>query len=475
MNKITITVIVIILSLCLCNSTLMSQSIRHSWWVIDNGGGKASGGSMMLSSSMGQPMTTAMNGGDFSLATGYQPAVLQLNGTVSTADIIVNEKWNMVSVPVKKEDMRKSTLYPQALTRAFYFSNGYTQKDTLVFGKGYWLKFPEIDTITLSGMGSFVETIDVAQDWNMIGTLTNDVSVTNIQTIGTTIGSSYFGFLSGSGYTPTTTLQPGKGYWIKVGSAGKLALRSGSVLEGSSSSSSSSAKVAKGSARRSLSATVQQPEMKSMSLRDARGRERELYFTESSGDIDMTQYELPPLPPTGIFDVRYTTQQSAAILDLRKQQEQMFSIALQGAEYPVTVMWDNSKNAVLQIDNTTKDMTGRGTTTITNPESIVRIKITSSTTMDIPKVFSLQQNYPNPFNPSTVIRYELPVDNYVTLKIYNALGQEVATLVDGMQDAGYKSVEWNANNVPSGMFFYRILAQSGDHNFNCVKKMLLLK
>ncbi|MBI4547327.1 MAG: T9SS type A sorting domain-containing protein [Ignavibacteriae bacterium] len=90
---------------------------------------------------------------------------------------------------------------------------------------------------------------------------------------------------------------------------------------------------------------------------------------------------------------------------------------------------------------------------------------------ELPKEFALHQNYPNPFNPVTVIRYQLPVQSHVTLKIYNLLGQEVRTLVDEVQEAGYKSVEWNAAGMASGVYFYRLRAG----NFVDVKKLPLLK
>ncbi len=95
----------------------------------------------------------------------------------------------------------------------------------------------------------------------------------------------------------------------------------------------------------------------------------------------------------------------------------------------------------------------------------------SSTPTGIPKVYALHQNYPNPFNPTTSIKYQLPADNYVTLKIYNVLGQVVATLVDGVQNAGYKSVEWNANNMASGVYFCRLQAGL----FSDTRKLLLLR
>jgi photosystem II stability/assembly factor-like uncharacterized protein len=88
-----------------------------------------------------------------------------------------------------------------------------------------------------------------------------------------------------------------------------------------------------------------------------------------------------------------------------------------------------------------------------------------------PLVFALAQNYPNPFNPSTKITFSIPVQSKVTLKVYNVLGQEVATLLNEVKPAGVHSLRFNALNLASGMYLYRIVA--GD--FTSVKKMLLMK
>jgi hypothetical protein len=93
-----------------------------------------------------------------------------------------------------------------------------------------------------------------------------------------------------------------------------------------------------------------------------------------------------------------------------------------------------------------------------------------------PIEFRLFQNYPNPFNSTTTMQYVLPKTGPGTLRIYNVLGQEVRTLIDGVQEAGYRSVDWNSTNnfgqvVGSGVYFYRL--QAGD--FIQVRKMLLLK
>lgn len=94
-----------------------------------------------------------------------------------------------------------------------------------------------------------------------------------------------------------------------------------------------------------------------------------------------------------------------------------------------------------------------------------------SSNIEIPKSYDLSQNYPNPFNPSTTIKFAIPQSSLVTLKVYNILGKEVASLVNENMSAGNYEVDFNAAALSSGSYFYRITA--GD--FTSVKKMLLVK
>jgi hypothetical protein len=95
---------------------------------------------------------------------------------------------------------------------------------------------------------------------------------------------------------------------------------------------------------------------------------------------------------------------------------------------------------------------------------------------EIPEKFSLSQNYPNPFNPSTMIQYALRSNSQVTMDVYDVLGHRVAELVNGQEAAGYYEVEFNATNLSSGVYFYRIKAKAEDgSSFNQVRKLILMK
>jgi hypothetical protein len=96
---------------------------------------------------------------------------------------------------------------------------------------------------------------------------------------------------------------------------------------------------------------------------------------------------------------------------------------------------------------------------------------------EIPEVFSISQNYPNPFNPNTKIDFSLPAKSTVTLKVYDVLGKEVMTLLDDVKEPGIYQANFNAANIASGTYFYRIDVKEsiGGRAFSETKRMILLK
>ena len=266
----------------------------------------------------------------------------------SATAISISDGWNMVSVPRTVADYRKAALFPTTVTSIFAYSpTGYVSKDTLQNTVGYWAKFSGNQIVSIAGQPRTFDTLTVGLGWNMIGTVTDAVPISSIVSIpGGIVTSSFFGY--SVAYVVEDTLKPGKGYWIKTTSAGKLVL--------------------------STAGNVPQ---------------------ENRIRIELTS-ELPPPPPGD--DTR-------------------------------------TSNSITPSD------------------------------------FSLGQNYPNPFNPTTVIQYAVPSSQYVSLKIFNVLGQQVAVLVDGLQDAGYKSVAWDASQIPSGIYFYQLNAGT----FSETKKLILMR
>jgi len=88
-----------------------------------------------------------------------------------------------------------------------------------------------------------------------------------------------------------------------------------------------------------------------------------------------------------------------------------------------------------------------------------------------PTEFLLSQAYPNPFNPTTTLSFAIPIDNEVSLSIYNLQGREVSSLIDGNMDAGYHSIVWDANSYASGIYFVKMVAGE----YIGIQKLMLVK
>jgi hypothetical protein len=391
-------------------------------------------------------------GAFFLKGSAYTPGVAQTS---------VTEKWNLVSVPITVPDLRKTTLYPTANSSAYLFDGmSYVAHDTLAYGTGYWMHFESDTTDTISGLLGMSDTFTVRKDWNLIGSITTPALASTITPLNTHIRSQVYGY--GNGYVRVDTIVPGKGYWVKVDSAGKIMLHS----------SLAAAKTAINPVATALNS------MNSFTFIDAAGGRQVLYFGKRPelGDLTIESFELPPVPPERIFDARYESNRSAEFIDDGISQE--ISIMMRSVKYPVTISW-NVKNsgstAWLKIDDSNIPLNSPGEYQLMKQPVNLSLKLTG-TPLALPARYTLEQNYPNPFNPVTSIRYALPIDSKVSLKIYDVLGREVITLVDETQSAGFKSVTWKSVNsaglsVPSGIYFYRIQAGL----FTQTKKLVLIK
>jgi len=134
-----------------------------------------------------------------------------------TIKILVEEGWNLVSLPLIVPDNRVTVLFPNSVSNAFCYDGSYKPSDTLEVGKGYWLKFAEAETISIVGTLSTWDTLSLFPGWNMIGVIDYAVDINHLFTLpeGKLI-SGFYTYDSGQYYQVTDSLLPGIGYWIKV-------------------------------------------------------------------------------------------------------------------------------------------------------------------------------------------------------------------------------------------------------------------
>ncbi len=368
----------------------------------------------------------------------------------------VANSWNMISIPVQTTDT-KDYLFPTSTSSAFVFTpTGYQPRTTLNPGPGYWLKFGAAQRVDLVGPAITNLSIPVVAGWNLIGSISSTVP-TSAVTVPGGAASLYYGY--NAGYVTATSISPGKGYWIKAGSAGNLII-------------SSTAKAV---------AETKQPDISNfnkITITDKIGNKQTLYFGENiDGKFPVNFFEMPPTAPEGIFDVRFASQRLLEAYPIEGTGE--YGININSASFPITVSYElvsRTKNFTIQNGDKSYTLNSeKGNFVVENLKTgYIALKIEG---MDnLPTDFNLGQNYPNPFNPSTKFEFAMPKNARVEIVVYDILGSKVATLFDGVKSAGYHSIEWNGTNaqghiVPSGVYFVKMTSDG----FSAVRKALMLK
>jgi hypothetical protein len=311
-------------------------------------------------------------------------------------------------------------------------------------GKGYWLKFNSPQTTSIQGQTLSQLQIPVRQGWNLIGTLNSSIPVNSVTSNPSNIIASPFYEYAGS-YSSANLLQSGKGYWVKCSQNGSLFLsptnKSNSVFN--------------------LTKDFEYELSFSLGEKSAK-----LYVTNSSIDYDF--YELPPIPPSGSFDVRFI---SNSFVESWSSNELI--IKVQTEIFPIKLTF-NSKNFNEAISVNLISNGQELEFVLWNGESISldgKTEVIKIKKVTAPKNFVLYQNYPNPFNPVTTIHFYIPEISRVELNVYDITGRIVETLINQNLSPGFHKVQFDGSRFSSGMYFYELKS----NKFKSIKKMLLIK
>jgi hypothetical protein len=396
---------------------------------------------------------------------------VRLSPNISTVAI---DGWNMVAVSLEPNDAVYTTasLFPQLVSSAYKYEAGYVPVNTLGTGLGYWMKFNGAGAVGSSAATFLHEvTAPVGNGWNIIGGPSEFVATGEISPTGVTISSPYFGFGS-SGYFTASSIQPGRGYWVKVSGNGSLSLEGSTAVP----------KAITPSADLGLPADVNR-----IVVTDAAERSRTLYAAETgTAGHEPAWYEMPPRPPHGGFDVRFGSGRfyEEYTLTPAADQPQEFPLVVQGAAYPLTIRWsvgspvpDGRKMVLASVDGKTVYgvLEGSGSLQLAEaPAAHLTVRFLGG--FNIPTEFALSRNYPNPFNPATRFTVDLPREAAVEVVVFDLLGRKIATLVDDTRAGGSYTVEWNGQDanglqMPTGTYIVRMI--SGE--FSDVRKVMLMK
>ena len=464
-----IPIITIILATLLCMSSASAQTYYLLQTVTGTGGGlQSSSSGYNMENTIGQPLA----GWDFS--TGYKEGqgiwqeYNSLQSYFSTC-YALGDGWNLISIGELTSDYRTTTIFPSAVSNAFAYLQGYVERDTIYPGNGYWLKFPSAQVVCILGVPLKNDTMSVIAGWNIIGSIGSPVNISAIiQLPPGIVSSSFFGY--NGGYQVASVISPPNGYWVRCSGAGKLVMSGNSIQIPLTIASQQESGGTAG-----LNILTVTPKTKGKNH-----PAQSLFFASFlPAGKTVESYDMPPPAPGGL-DVRFSSNRYAEFFSSESSNE--IPLTIHCARVPVTFSWtmkEKDGREYILVEKTGDQVIAQhklshnGSITLEDVEK----KTFTLQIVSLPVAYALWQNYPNPFNPSTVIQYSIPANGHVTLKVYNMLGQEVATLVDGDQSAGYQSIEWNGTNYASGVYFYKMTAASRSilKTFASVKKMLLIK
>jgi hypothetical protein len=369
-----------------------------------------------------------------------------LGGSTFPLALSIMDGWNMVSVPgINPGGMGVSTWWPGLTGSVFAYSGGYTIVTTTTPTEGYWMKHSGSTVYNYPALQIVPHNdVPLVTGWNLIGLYENSVPTGTLTTSPPgIITGSIFGF--NGGYVVAATIDPGYAYWVKATGPGVItgltpppSGKEGKVVE------------------------LFKEDWGKITITDATGKSFTLYAVD--GEVNLENYEMPPMAPAEVFDIRYESNRIAEDLNSEFKAIQMTAI-----EYPITVKVENMDLRLQDETGKLVDATLKSGEDITISKQVSKLMVTGEV---IPDVYALEQNYPNPFNPTTVIEFSLPENvKSAKLTIYNALGEKVAELVNTSLEAGRYSYQWDASNVATGMYIYELRADK----FVSIKKMLLLK
>ncbi|MFC2131507.1 T9SS type A sorting domain-containing protein [Bacteroidota bacterium] len=375
----------------------------------------------------------------------------------------IKKGWNMLSLPVRPKNLSWNVVYPNAINKPFYFfsTGGFLNEEVLRPGVGYFMKYSDKVDTKFKGVpmkritkevddDGFGDEIKIFPGWNTIGALTfpmNSQYIAFDEFEGPKPSPSFvrkhgiWGYNTNEGYFEGSILEPGMGYWIKsdVGQHGYLRLIHPEITRIDDNVNYAKLNTLNNSTR--------------FLIRDNAQHETNLYLTNDK-NVDVSYYELPPLPPNELFDARFYT-------NTMLESTNSTVIKLQGVDYPVSIAVNDADANYTFIDAYTGEVLGK---ILKGDSRNIEIKSTASNSIKILKSDVVEgglsiNNYPNPVAVTSTVNYSVPNDGFVSLKLYDAIGNAV-TLFEGVKTAGEYSVTLDASMLASGSYLCKLTSGS---------------
>lgn len=364
---------------------------------------------------------------------------------------VIVKGWNLLSVPVNPSSNLATDVFKAALNIPVRFAQNIYQASPIVQpGVGYFIKYS--DDVDKTVAGTRIYRIDdtnfptrLYPGWNTIGSISTPIGIEHVD-FAVVVGSStglptrlgdIYRYVTNRGYVPVTEITPGLGYWVKISDHAWLVM-----------DDPNRPKV--GSAMTQRSSIVSTTTL--INVNDNDNKSAELYLDEAGIVSSFTSYELPPLPPNNLFDVRfgnhaYVESSSTPVINM------------QGATFPVSVVVNNPTRNYTAVNAITGDVLGTVTAGMTST-----IKVTDASTPsvrllgEVANLSSLNVNVtPNPVSTGGMVDITVPTAGNVNVSVFNTVGEEVAVLFNGNKTAGVYSFDLNGGSFAPGQYLVKVV------------------
>lgn len=391
---------------------------------------------------------------------------------------IIKSGWNLLSLPIRPTNAKYDVVYPSALAQPYYFLSDnwqFSDKD-IETGYGYFMKFASVLNNNFSGaiigeIGTrYGNLVRLTEGWNAIGGLSypttvegisfevyNNVDLPNIEY---TRNYSVWGYKPNSGFYETNIIRPGLGYFIKVGT---YAPSSTPVQGYYHLTRTLPIELPEQPAGKSFLSEEFSPKSESyanstaINVRDNAQNESTVYLSNDK-NINTQYYEMPPVMGN-IFDVRFTNN---AKLDNSDNS----IVKLNGVTFPVSISMNNADADYFLYNALNGDLLG---TIAKNSNN--NVEVNNTTAIKVVKGNFDVNVYPNPVASTATVNYTVPADGLVTIKLYDAIGNEVSTVINQTLKAGLQTASINVNGLTSGSYLVKINA----NGYNAVRTITVVK
>lgn len=396
---------------------------------------------------------------------------------------IIKKGWNLLSLPVRPSNPVISVVYPNAMSNSvLVFVPGQWSETEMKLkpGQGFFIRYNNFLDSMFSGAKitkispDYGDEVRIFDGWNLIGSLSTPTSVNNIDFVSRDTSApadlvsgmkqylkkyDYYAYDNERGYYPVNTLLPGRGHFIKVGYKDDNSTNKAiaSKIEAHLVITQNSAKAFSNENNSKYSVLNGSTEIR---INDNAQKSTSLYLTNNT-ELEVANYEMPPVFGDYCFDARFTNNSKVS-----KNEKSM--IQLNSVDYPLSLTARNADSDLFFYDAMTNELLG---VIAKNSGKNIEVKSTRGNKINVVKSDIEFNAYPNPVVNSAKVNYTVPEEGMVSVKLFDALGNEVAELVNSYLSANSYTVDLNAANLSSGTYILKVTAG----NYSAVRSITVVK